>query len=283
VGSGSPTEQGAHVLYRPQDYKPGECRKKMHEVKDCRDNVKKRTVFLNILEHFKPVFRHFFFENFKDAGTFFERRLAYTRSVATSSMVGYILGLGDRHVLNILVDKSTAEFIHIDLGVAFEQGRILPTPETIPFRLTRDVVDGMGVAGVEGVFRRSCEMTLDVLRTNAEIILTILEVLLYDPLYIWTVTADRVQKVQPGGASESVTTRKSISLLTGENTEDAPKERNNSAARVLLRLKQKLMGIEEGGSSGSSLSVPGHVSLLIQCALDTDRYSKLYPGWQPYL
>ena len=49
-------------------------------------------------------------------------------------MIGYILGLGDRHVQNILVDKTTAELVHIDLGVAFEQGRILPTPETIPFR-----------------------------------------------------------------------------------------------------------------------------------------------------
>ena len=39
-------------------------------------------------------------------------------------------------------------------GIAFEQGHILPTPETVPFRLTRDVVDGMGVMGVEGVFRR---------------------------------------------------------------------------------------------------------------------------------
>ena len=68
--------------------------------------------------------------------------------------VGYILGLGDRHIQNILIDTKTAEMIHIDLGVAFEQGRILPTPETVPFRLTRDVVDGMGVTGVEGVFRR---------------------------------------------------------------------------------------------------------------------------------
>ena len=50
-------------------------------------------------------------------------------------MIGYVLGLGDRHVQNILVDKTTAELVHIDLGVAFEQGRILPTPETIPFRL----------------------------------------------------------------------------------------------------------------------------------------------------
>lgn len=55
---------------------------------------------------------------------------------------------------NILIDTQTAELIHIDLGVAFEQGRILPTPETVPFRLTRDIVDGMGVMGVEGVFRR---------------------------------------------------------------------------------------------------------------------------------
>lgn len=39
-------------------------------------------------------------------------------------------------------------------GVAFEQGKILPTPETVPFRLTRDIVDGMGITGVEGVFRR---------------------------------------------------------------------------------------------------------------------------------
>ena len=61
--------------------------------------------------------------------------------------------LGDRHVQNILVDKKTAEMIHIDLGIAFEQGRILPTPETIPFRLTRDVVDGLGPSGVEGTFR----------------------------------------------------------------------------------------------------------------------------------
>lgn len=42
-----------------------------------------------------------------------------------------------------------------DVGIAFEQGRTLVTPETVPFRLTRDIVDGMGVSGIEGVFRRS--------------------------------------------------------------------------------------------------------------------------------
>ena len=104
--------------------------------------------------NFQPVFRHFFFENFLQPREWYERRLAYTRSVATNSIVGYIVGLGDRHVQNILVCLHSAELIHIDLGVAFEQGCLLPTPETVPFRLTRDIVDGMGVCGVEGAFRR---------------------------------------------------------------------------------------------------------------------------------
>jgi phosphatidylinositol kinase/protein kinase (PI-3 family) len=30
--------------------------------------------------------------------------------------VGYVLGIGDRHVQNILIDCQTAELVHIDLG-----------------------------------------------------------------------------------------------------------------------------------------------------------------------
>ena len=77
-------------------------------------------------------------------------------------MIGYILGLGDRHIQNILVDQNTAELVHIDFGFAFEQSKILPTPETVPFRLTRDIIDGFGPCGVEGTFRKAAEATLKV-------------------------------------------------------------------------------------------------------------------------
>jgi len=40
------------------------------------------------------------------------------------------------------------------LGVAFEQGTLLSTPENVPFRLSRDIVDGMGICGIEGTFRK---------------------------------------------------------------------------------------------------------------------------------
>lgn len=75
----------------------------------------------------------------------------------------------------------------IFVGIAFEQGKIMPTPETVPFRLTRDVVAPMGISGPNGVFKKSCEATMNVLRRHQVVITTILEVLLYDPLYMWNI------------------------------------------------------------------------------------------------
>ncbi len=36
------------------------------------------------------------------------------------SMVGYILGLGDRHPSNIMLDRNTGKITHIDFGDCFE-------------------------------------------------------------------------------------------------------------------------------------------------------------------
>ena len=47
-----------------------------------------------------------------------------------------MLGLGDRHLDNILLDAKSCEVIHIDFNVLFDQGRNLRVPEIVPFRLT---------------------------------------------------------------------------------------------------------------------------------------------------
>jgi ataxia telangiectasia mutated family protein len=69
-------------------------------------------------------------------------------------------------------------------------------------------------------------MTLEVLRNHAEIILTILEVLLYDPLYMWTLTADRMRKVQPmeSNRSNSSVSRKSTNGATQSESSIVPEE-----------------------------------------------------------
>lgn len=175
-----------------QDWSSSRCRTRLHEATP--DQLK--AAYDDICVHFRPVMRRFFTETWQDPGKMFQARVAYTRSVAVSSIVGYILGLGDRHVHNILIDTTTAEVIHIDFGIAFDQGQLLPTPETVPFRLTRDMVDGMGVLGVEGVFRRSAEATLRVMREHVEPLVMLLEVFLFDPLCAWRVDAERANQRQ---------------------------------------------------------------------------------------
>ena len=112
-----------------------------------------------------------------------ERRTNYTRSLAVMSMVGYILGLGDRHPSNIMLDRFSGKIIHIDFGDCFESAmRRDKYPEKIPFRLTRMLQKAMEVSGIEGNFRNTCENTMRVMRANKDSLLAILEAFVYDPL-----------------------------------------------------------------------------------------------------
>ncbi len=58
-------------------------------------------------------------------------------------------------------------------------------PELVPFRMTADMVDGLGVLGLEGTFKRCAQHTLDILRTESEVLMTVLECLKFDPLQDW--------------------------------------------------------------------------------------------------
>ncbi|CAH2005991.1 unnamed protein product [Acanthoscelides obtectus] len=270
VGDAENKDVGAHVTYRPRDRKPKYCRDALAACAG-KSPEQKLATYKKICHEFKPVFHKFFESTFPHPSIWYERRRAYVRSVATASMCGYVLGIGDRHVQNILIDKTTAEVIHIDFGIAFEQGKILPTPETVPFRLTRDIVDGMGVSGVEGDFRRSCEKTMEVLRQHYQTIISILEVLLYDPLYAWTVTSAEANKRQ---TDESNSSRNS-----SPNSTEEENHINITADRALLRIREKLQGTELGHPT----TIEHQVGTLIQQATDPANLCKLFVGWQPYL
>ena len=56
------------------------------------------------------------------------------------SMAGYILGLGDRHPCNIMLERNSGKIIHIDFGDTFEAA------------IQRDKYVVSGLSGVLGVF-----------------------------------------------------------------------------------------------------------------------------------
>lgn len=52
--------------------------------------------------------------------------------------------------------------MHVDFSCLFDKGTTLEIPEVVPFRLTPNMRDALGLAGVEGVYRRSCEAAMQV-------------------------------------------------------------------------------------------------------------------------
>jgi serine/threonine-protein kinase mTOR len=112
----------------------------------------------------------------KSSEAWLDRRTNYTRSLGVMSIVGYILGLGDRHPSNLMLDRITGKIIHIDFGDCFEVAMHREKyPERVPFRLTRMLTYAMEVSNIEGSFRITCENVMRVVRDNKESLMAVLE------------------------------------------------------------------------------------------------------------
>ena len=202
-----------------------------------------------ILGKFQPVLHEWFVETFPEPEAWFAARLRYTRSCAVMSIVGHVLGLGDRHGENVLLEQGDGGTFHVDFNCLFDKGLTFEKPELVPFRLTHNMVDAMGPQGVEGPFRKAAELTYKLLRQHEDTLITILETFVHDP------TADFL-----GGRK-----RKKI-----QGVPDTPQE-------VLDITRTKVGGYLKGESV--PLSVEGYVEALIAMALDPANLAAMYIGW----
>ncbi|KAJ2077183.1 hypothetical protein H4R24_005284 [Coemansia sp. RSA 988] len=213
-----------------------------------------------LLPLFPPVLHAWFRQAFPDPPRWLASRTAFARSAAVMSMVGHVLGLGDRHCENILLDESSGAVVHVDFNCLFDKGMTLEKPEKVPFRLTHNMVDAMGATGYEGAFRCACELTLRLLRDHRDALMSVLESFLHDPLVEWSRRATR-------SASRAA--------------KDLPSAQpNEQASRCLASISRKLQGVIQGMSP---LSVEGQVDELITEATDPKRLFSMYIGWAAYM
>ena len=148
-----------------------------------------------------------------------DRRTTYTRSLATMSMVGYLLGLGDRHPSNLMLDRYSGKLLHIDFGDCFEASMHREKfPERVPFRLTRMLVRAMEVSGIEGNFRSTCEGVMAVLRGNKDSVMAMLEAFVHDPLINWRL----LNTTAPGENANEYTGAGVMAVSAGRTSSNAP-------------------------------------------------------------
>ncbi|KAJ3132201.1 serine/threonine-protein kinase M1 [Geranomyces variabilis] len=227
-------------------------------------------LFVKVLKpRFPPIFHEWFLETFPEPTQWLASRLAYASTMAVMSMIGYVVGLGDRHGENILFDDQTGDAVHVDLNCLFEKGLTFDKPERVPFRLTHNMVDAFGVTGVEGVFRKSCEATMKVLRDHRESLVSVLETFLYDPLCEWNKPARRT--------TASAATKKS-------DNEMGYQQARETLDRISKKLEGHVAPVNGALSSGSlPLSPEGQVRELISQATSETNLAAMYIGWTAYL
>ncbi|EGT41634.1 hypothetical protein CAEBREN_10861 [Caenorhabditis brenneri] len=121
-----------------------------------------------------------------DANTWWSVTKRYARSLAVMSMIGSVLGLGDRHLDNLLVDLKWGHVVHIDYNICFDKGKNLRIPETVPFRLSRNMRHALGPSEMYGTFRESCVHVLSTLRSGHQVLTMLLDAFVFDPLVDWT-------------------------------------------------------------------------------------------------
>ncbi|KAF9115524.1 serine/threonine-protein kinase M1 [Mortierella sp. AM989] len=280
---------------------------------DHEDHVRMFT--RDLLPKFPAIFYQWFIEISQEPTAWFETRLRYTRTTAVMSMVGYILGLGDRHGENLLFDNRNGDIVHVDFNCLFEQGKTFPKPEKVPFRLTQNMVDAMGLSGYDGVYRLTCEQTLRIFRDNNESLLSVLDGFLHDPLVEWAKNKRRGQQTQldpPSAVVPTATVDQGNNVAGGAKVggagaltaaeeararlrsraeakakadaaaaEAADFQQNDKAHAIMSLIKRKLNGNES--PNGYPLSVQGQVDELIQVATSSENLSKMYVGWSAYL
>ncbi|XP_069753467.1 serine/threonine-protein kinase ATR isoform X3 [Narcine bancroftii] len=217
-----------------------------------------------LLPRHPAVFHEWFLGTFPDPTSWYSSRSAYCRSVAVMSMVGYILGLGDRHGENILFDSLTGECVHVDFNCLFNKGETFDVPEVVPFRLTHNMVHAMGPMGTEGLFRRACEVTLRLMRDQREPLMSVLKTFLHDPLVEWSKPTKGSARVQPNETGEVI---------------------NEKAKTHVQDIEKRLHGVIKTRNkvNGLPLSIEGHVHYLIQEATNENLLCQMYLGWAPYM
>lgn len=224
----------------------------------------------------------------KSSESWLDRRTTYTRSLAVMSMVGYILGLGDRHPSNLMMDRITGKVIHIDFGDCFEAAIMRDKyPEKVPFRLTRMLSYAMEVSGIEGSFRITSENVMKVLRDNKDSLMAILEAFAYDPLINWGFDFPIQRVIEQAGLPIKLPEGNYVELLrNGQITEEEATVmavrykagvRDARAACVLKRINDKLTGNDFKRFKG--LDVPTQVDKLIQQATSVENLCQHYIGW----
>ncbi|XP_061175418.1 DNA-dependent protein kinase catalytic subunit-like [Saccostrea echinata] len=219
---------------------------------------------------------------------------------ALISICQYILGIGDRHLSNFMVNLKNGEIVGIDFGHAFGSAtQFLPIPELMPFRLTRQLRNLMMPLQVHGLMESTMIHTLRALRNNCDLLLNTMDIFVKEPSVDWLINAEKQMNEMKGDESpeeEDVMwyPKEKIEYMKRKLMGDNPV----SVTRAELKLghfkkaafpamERVLQGDKRENVraqlNDTGLSVEQQVAALIDQATDPNILGRVYVGWEPWM
>ncbi|XP_053697973.1 DNA-dependent protein kinase catalytic subunit-like [Sabethes cyaneus] len=223
--------------------------------------------------------------------SFYNLRGNFAKSLMAMNISCWILGIGDRHTSNLLIDRSNGRLAGVDFGIAFGAGtRDQAVPEMVPFRLTPQFVNVMEPMRTSGLMHKCLVYSLACLRNSKKLLRSVLEVFVREPTLDWLEAARRRfnQDDAKNVLSWDPQTRINIAIrkLNGANPKVliAEELRFGQVAfnRDYLNGYLKLLELDKLPMAESNLTVEQQVQVLIQAATSRSVLGIAYGGWFPW-
>uniref|UniRef100_A0A8C3EGH3 DNA-dependent protein kinase catalytic subunit n=1 Tax=Corvus moneduloides TaxID=1196302 RepID=A0A8C3EGH3_CORMO len=117
---------------------------------------------------------------------FLALRSHFASSHALMCISHWILGIGDRHLSNFMINKETGGMVGIDFGYAFGAAtQFLRVPELMPFRLTRQFVNLMMPVKEWGLIYSVMVHALRAYRSDPDLLISTMDVFVKEPSLDW--------------------------------------------------------------------------------------------------
>lgn len=232
---------------------------------------------------------------------FLSLRSHFSSSHAVLCVSHWILGIGDRHLSNFMINTETGGMIGIDFGHAFGSAtQFLPVPELMPFRLTRQFMNLMRPMAESGLIQSVMVHSLRAFRNDPDLLLNTMDVFVKEPSLDWK--NFELKQLKKGGTwTESVNT-KEINWFPLQKVNFARRKLEGANPSVITS-EEVCLGFEKtpeykgmlavargeeqhnirARHNEKDLSVEDQVDCLIDQATDPNILGRVWVGWEPWI
>ncbi|XP_026183019.1 DNA-dependent protein kinase catalytic subunit isoform X2 [Mastacembelus armatus] len=213
----------------------------------------------------------------------------------------WILGIGDRHLSNFMVNMETGGMIGIDFGHAFGSAtQFLPVPELMPFRLTRQFVYLMEPLKESGLIQSIMIHSLRAYRAEPDLLLNTMDVFVKEPSLDWK--NFELKQLKKGGTQMEDINTKEINWYPLQKVNFARRKLEGANPAIITSEELKLgfekdsafkgmlsvvLGTKEHNTRArlpaTGLSVKKQVDCLLDQAMDPNVLGRAWVGWEPWI